>query len=296
MGTVNDIICVGAVLWDVVGRSDRKMRLGHDVPGRITRCPGGVAMNVAMACLAAGMQPAILSLLGRDAEGRALAAACEAMGIETRYVTWSEELSTDKYMAIEAANGLIAAIADAHSLEAAGAQILGPLSDGALGQPDTPFSGRIALDGNLTENLLSEIAASPLFAQADLRVAPASPGKVARIRPLLTHPNATIYVNRIEAGLICDQDFANSTAAAYGMRDLGATRVLVTDGAAPLAEIAADGVRQATPPQVAVCRVTGAGDTFMANHIAAESEGAAPQAALEQALEATARYISVPAV
>ena len=66
-------------------------------------------------------------------------------------------------MAIEGSNGLIAAIADAHSLEAAGDKILRPLADGRLGRAERPFRGLIALDGNLTVGLLAQIAASPLF-------------------------------------------------------------------------------------------------------------------------------------
>jgi sugar/nucleoside kinase (ribokinase family) len=38
--------------------------------------------------------------------------------------------------------------------------------------------------------------------------------------------------------------------------------------------------------------VTGAGDTLMAAHIAAEADGAEPTAALERALDAAAAYVS----
>jgi sugar/nucleoside kinase (ribokinase family) len=47
-----------------------------------------------------------------------------------------------------------------------------------------------------------------------------------------------------------------------------------------------------TPPPVMVARVTGAGDTFMAAHIAAELNGASPTNALSQALDAAALYVS----
>jgi len=47
-----------------------------------------------------------------------------------------------------------------------------------------------------------------------------------------------------------------------------------------------------TPPQVLVTRVTGAGDTFMAAHLVAERNGAARQAALANALQAAAAYVS----
>jgi sugar/nucleoside kinase (ribokinase family) len=41
-----------------------------------------------------------------------------------------------------------------------------------------------------------------------------------------------------------------------------------------------------------VTRVTGAGDTFMAAHIASESDGADAQTALTRALHAAATYVS----
>ena len=46
------------------------------------------------------------------------------------------------------------------------------------------------------------------------------------------------------------------------------------------------------PPKVTVTRVTGAGDTFMAAHIAAELAGTDRAAALERALAAAAAYVS----
>lgn len=293
MGARPDILCIGSVLWDVIGRAPAQMSLGHDVPGRITRLPGGVAMNIAAACLSEGMRPALLTVLGRDAEGRALADACAAMGLITDHICWAEDLPTDQYMAIEAENGLVAAVADAHSLEAAGDRILAPLADGALGSAEVPWPGVVALDGNLSSGLLAEIAGSSLFGEADLRVAPASPGKAGRLRPLLAHHRATIYVNRIEAGLICDAKFTTAEAAAQALVEQGARRVLVTDGGAPMAEADDTGALIVkAPPPVSVCRVTGAGDTFMASHIAAEGRGLGGAAALEEALAATALYVS----
>ena len=55
------------------------------------------------------------------------------LGMVTEHIYRSQDLPTDRYMAVEGANGLIAAIADAHSLEAAGAKILRPLMHGRIG-------------------------------------------------------------------------------------------------------------------------------------------------------------------
>jgi sugar/nucleoside kinase (ribokinase family) len=288
-----DILCIGSVLWDIIGRSPTSMRLGSDVPGRITRLPGGVAMNIAMTLRRFGMTPAILTAIGRDAEGDELVAACDRLGLVTAHVYRSDDLPTDRYMAVEGANGLIAAIADAHSLEAAGDKVLRPLADGSLGTAAAPWTGPIALDGNLTESLLAEIAASPLFAGADLRVAPASPGKAGRLLPLLSHPSATLYVNLEEANILARADHVTAVAAAGALLARGAHRVLVTDGGKPAAEgTARAGVVEGHPPPVLVTRVTGAGDTFMAAHLVAERAGAPRQAALDEALRAAAIYVS----
>ena len=206
------------------------MRAGSDVPGRITRLPGGVAMNIAMTLRRFGMDPILLTSIGRDAAGDELIDAANLLRLDTSFVYRSDDLPTDQYMAVEGANGVIAAIADAHSLEAAEDKILLPLSDGRLGSEDVPFSGKIALDGNLTEMLLSKIAQSRLFASADVRVAPASPGKAERLLPILTMPNATLYVNLEEAGLICHRSFENATDAADALVTKGAAQGLVTDG------------------------------------------------------------------
>jgi sugar/nucleoside kinase (ribokinase family) len=287
-----DILCIGSVLWDVIGRAASHMRVGSDVPGRITRLPGGVAMNIAMTLRRFGMTPALLTAIGRDAEGEELVSEAQRMGMICDYIYRSEDLPTDVYMAVEGANGLVAAIADAHSLEAAGEKILRALSDGTLGSDAAPFAGPVALDGNLTEELLQSIAASSLFRAADLRVAPASPGKAERLLALLGHPSATLYVNLEEAGLLCQTTFPDSATGAAALIKRGAYRVLVTDGGQSASEGTAGDIITQTPPAVMVTRVTGAGDTFMAAHIASEAQGMARDAALTRALNAAATYVS----
>ncbi|CTQ32008.1 Pseudouridine kinase [Jannaschia rubra] len=282
-----DILCIGSVLWDIIGRSSVHMERGSDVGGRITRLPGGVALNIAMAARAYGMTPALLSVVGRDEEGDTLVAALDRLNLITDTLYRSEDLPTDVYMAVEGANGLIAAIADAHSLERVGDKILAPL-DGPL----RGFAGPIALDGNLTRDLLARIAGDDRFAGADLRVAPASPGKADRLMPFLTHASTTLYVNLEEAGLLLHAPQPDAPTAAQALRARGLHRAVVTDGPRRAACAHSGGIVARDPRPVMVTRVTGAGDTFMAAHIAAEVAGAGPQAALDRALDAAATYVS----
>ncbi len=292
MTTPAPILCIGSVLWDTVGRSIRTMQHGHDVPGRILRIPGGVAMNIAMALRKLDMPVSLLSALGDDAAGRELLLECAARGMDTQYIHISDGHPTDQYMAIEGRNGLIAAIADAHSLEELANQVIAPMKDGRLGTTDSPLQGTVICEGNLPQETLGHIASAPEFSAADIRLAPASPGKAERLTPFLAHEKATAYVNLIEARILLGDDIGSSKQAAQNLTAKGLYRAVVTDGPRAASVAAADSVISLTPPDVKVLRVTGAGDVFMASHIAAEKNGLRDAEALQFALNHTATYIS----
>jgi len=287
------ILCLGAMLWDVIGRSAARPVPGADMPGLITRRPGGVALNVALALARQGFAPAMLSAVGRDAAGQALVDEARRQGVETRWLWRGGRLPTDSYIAIEGRDGLVAAIADARALEGAGAAILAPLRDGRLGDAARPWRGTLVLDGNLTAPVLQQIARDPCLSAADLRIVPASPDKAARLQPLLTHPRAVFHLNRAEAEALAGRPFAGAAEAARALAAQGARRVLVTDGARPAADAAAGApILTGTPPAVAALMVTGAGDCFLAAHLGAEMRGADRARALACALRAASAHIS----
>ncbi|SDD78120.1 Sugar or nucleoside kinase, ribokinase family [Paracoccus isoporae] len=287
-----DLLCIGAMLWDVIGRSSRVMAQGNDMPGRISHVPGGVALNVALALARWGMVPGILSAVGRDTEGEALIGAVAQCGVVTDFLC-RDGGPTDVYMAIEDANGLIAAIADAHSLEDAGEMVLAPIRDGRLASADRPWKGVAVIDGNLTTTQLSRIAQEPGLQSADLRIVPASPGKAERLAPLIGAAHGCFYLNRFEAEVLAGRDLPESASAARAMLDLGMRRVIVTDGGYPVADgLSGEEILSAAPPAVTIARVTGAGDSFLAAHIAAERSGADRATALEKAAQAAAAHVS----
>ncbi|MDP5305676.1 PfkB family carbohydrate kinase [Paracoccus spongiarum] len=282
-----EVLCIGALLWDVIGRAPRRMAPGADVPGRIRHVPGGVALNVAVALARRGLAAALLSAVGRDPEGDALLAEARRLGVLTGWIVRDTGLPTDCYMAVEDSAGLIAAIADAHSLEQAGAAILAPLDDLPA------WTGPVVLDGNLTEDLLAAIAADPRLAAADLRVVPASPGKAERLEPLIAARRGCFYLNRLEAEILAHRACPDAASAAEAVVARGAARVLVTDGANPAADAIAGGPTLAVPPpRVTIARVTGAGDCFLAAHLAAGLAGQPREAALRAAVEAAAAHVA----
>ena len=122
-----DAICVGSVLWDVIGRTNQCIRRGDDVGGFIKRIPGGVAFNIAQNLVNLKINPCLLGFLGNDSAGIQLTSYCQNLGINTDYIYRSDNFITDNYVAIEDSEGVVAAIANAHSLESVGSEILKPL-------------------------------------------------------------------------------------------------------------------------------------------------------------------------
>ena len=165
-------------------------------------------------------------------------------------------------------------------------------ASGRLAAPAAPWTGLVALDGNLSAPLLGEIARGTLFSSADLRLAPASPGKAERLTPFLGHVRATLYLNLEEASILTRTRHGTTEDAAAALLARGMDRVIVTDGANAVTDAGRERTVSATPPRVMVTRVTGAGDALMAGHIAAELRGLGRAEALEAALQAAALHIS----
>jgi sugar/nucleoside kinase (ribokinase family) len=274
-------VCIGAAHWDLIGRAAAPLPRGADVPGHVEERPGGVALNVALALAALGRPVALVAAVGRDPAGDRLVAHVTARGVDCAHI-WRHDGSTDRYLAIEDADGeLHAAVADCAELEATGAALLAGLREA---RPD-----RIVLDGNLAPPALAALLAE---ASAPLAAVPASPRKAARLAPLLASGRASLYLNRHEAEALCGAPFADSRAAAVALRARGAVEALVTDGALPVTLTAATGVFMLAPPPVATRTLTGAGDALAAACLAARADGLDPEAALRAALVASARHIA----
>ena len=285
------VLCIGSALWDTIATTTLRMKPGYDVPGSITRRPGGVALNIALALVRCGQPAALLTTIGKDAEGEALITALTAEGIDCQYVTRTDA-PTDNYLAVEAGSGeVFAAVADCASLEQAGDTILSPLRDRRLANADTPWTGSVIIDGNLPVTVLDSINTHGDFNSASLSFVPASPGKAGRMRSALKSQGGTLFVNKGEAEILCRMDFPNSIEAALTLRQLGAHRAVVTDGPNTAALSMEGSTLDIMPPKVEARTTTGAGDVFLATFIATElsQKHTAPQI-LEAAVNAAALH------
>ncbi len=288
----HQVLCIGSALWDIIARTGHAMSAGADMPGQISKQMGGVALNIALALVRRGQSAAILSAIGQDAPGDELMLKATKAGVNCAHILRTTD-PTDTYLAIEDVSGeVFGAIADCASLEREGDAILEPLRDGTLAGKGAPWRGRMVIDGNLPEALLIDIAGSLEFHFADLAFVPASPGKAARLREVIKRFGHTIYVNRGEAEIICRQGFATAEDAARGLKRLGANKAIVTDGANRVAQVDASGVFTLAQRPVDADSVTGAGDTFLAAHIAAEIGGQTGLGCLQEATRAARDHIT----
>lgn len=278
------VLCVGAAHWDLIGRAAAPLAPGDDVPGRVTRRPGGVALNVALAFAALGRRSAVVAAIARDPAGDELVALLVGHGVDCSGLV-REGAATDAYLAVEDASGaLFAAVADCAGLERAGDDLLRALRL-------APTGGRIVADGNLPPRVLLEIAATAARTGGRLAVAAASPAKVERLGPLLRTPGLALYLNRLEAEALCGAALPDSRAAAAALLARGAAEVVVTDGPGLATHATAAATVSLAPPR-ASGGATGAGDAFLAAHLAALDDGLPPEAALRAALRAGSGHIA----
>lgn len=287
------IISIGSVMWDIIGKSAIVTERGDDVPGIISREPGGVAFNIAHNLVSHGRRPILLSAIGRDPEGSDLISTCLNLGFDMDHIYRPSDLPTDHYIGIEDPNGLVLAIAQTSTVEICSNKLIRPLLNGTLGSMTAPFKGTIIIDTNLATKTLADIANSPEFSECDIKLAAASPYKAKRLLPFLGRPNCTIYCNLNEAETICQSTFTTSREAVEHLLQRGAARAVVTNGTKAVSEGGQlSGIITALPSAVSVKRVTGAGDVFMASHLNAELMGCSREQALDRALLAAKQHIT----
>lgn len=268
------LLCLGAAHWDILAHAGLPLAEGADVPGRVRRRPGGVALNVALGLAAAGVPVALRAAVGADAEGAALLRALAQRGIDVSRCLVQGH--TDAYVAIEDPGGeVFAAVADCRALEAAGAALVADLP------------GEVAVDGNLPAALLADPAP---FAGRRLHLVAASPAKARALLPLLPHA-ATLFVNLREAAALLGTRPAGAAEAAGRLLALGPVSAVVTDGPHPAACAAGSEVVTERPGPRGAGGATGAGDALVAGHLAGLRAGLSAGDAFSAAMAAAAAHL-----
>ncbi len=288
------IICAGSAMIDSIGYSTNQINVGDDVPGNIKTSVGGVAFNICKQLVLAGLTDVeLLTALGNDTKGRVIIDKCRELGIITDNIHICNNSETDSYLAIEDAQGLKAAIAQVKNVEKFSDRILKPLEIGAVKTKSEFSKNLIILDGNLSPIILSKIAENKNFMNYDMRIVSASPAKAIRLQPFLSLSNTTIYCNKNEAEKLCKLAFKDTRQASTHLLKDGLRRAIVTDGANPICDskINHEPILISPPKVKYIKHVTGAGDYFLACHIANEINQLKKENALKQAAKSAANYV-----
>ena len=288
------IICAGSALIDSIGYSKNQINNGDDVCGTIRTSVGGVAFNICKQLALSGFKNVeLLTALGDDTKGRTIIDFCSELGIITDNIYICNDSETDSYLAIEDIHGLKAAIAHIFNVEEFGDRILKPLEIGAVQINSEPSNNLIVLDGNLSISTLSKIAKNKKIMNYDIRVASASSSKASRLKPFLSLPNVTIYCNMTEAENLCDLSFQDTEQASTYLLKKGLGRAIVTNGDKHIcdASIHHEPISIVPPKVTNINHITGAGDYFLACHIANEINQLGKEAALLKAAESASKYV-----
>ena len=288
------IICAGSALIDSIGYSKNQINNGDDVCGKIRTSVGGVAFNICKQLALSGFKNVeLLTALGDDTKGRTIIDFCSELGIITDNIYICNDSETDSYLAIEDIHGLKAAIAHIFNVEEFGDRILKPLENGAVKTNPEPSKNLIVLDGNLSISTLAKIAENKKIMNYDIRVASASSSKASRLKPFLSLPNVTIYCNMTEAENLCDLSFQDTEQASTYLLKKGLGRAIVTNGDKHIcdASIHHEPISIVPPKVTNINHITGAGDYFLACHIANEINQLGKEAALLKAAESASKYV-----
>ncbi|MBO0905645.1 carbohydrate kinase family protein [Jiella sonneratiae] len=282
------ILVVGAAHIDRRAKAFGPFFPGASNPGLLQDAAGGSAFNAAVALKASGFPVRFLGVRGGDEDGRRVAKAIEAAGLDDLGVTFLDR-RTPTYTAILDDRGeLVAGIADMELYALLGPKLLRRRHV----RPRIAEAAAVLVDANLSEAMLAATveAAGPRPVAA-LGV---SPVKVLRLLPVLARLDA-LFLSRAEAASLAEVTTAtNLHLIAHLVAELGARRAVITDGAHDAAILDEGRLSFQRPPAVRPLDVTGAGDTLAAVAVAARLSGSDFLDAARRGIVAASLRISSP--
>jgi pseudouridine kinase len=257
------VACIGAVHIDAKARLVGEAHGGTSNPARVVRTPGGVAGNVARNLGRLGLPVSLFSIIGNDAEGRALLGELDAASVDTSGVLRSAGPPTATYLAVLNRDGrLIVAAADMEIYDAL----------------DAAWAGRVgralaAFDAWVMDANLPAVAIAALIRHAGDAVVladPVSVPKAGRLQAALSRLDV-LFPDRAEAVTLAGPAGGaemSVAAAAAEIRRRGARCVVVSLGSKGAYLDDGSGGRQVAPlPARKVVDVTGAGDAQIAGYV-----------------------------
>ena len=255
-----EITVVGGINIDIEGNPFEKLKYHDSNPGRIHMAFGGVGRNISENAARLGGDVAMVSVIGDDQMGQAAKAELASLGVDTSCIRTLEGRNSAMYLSIlDDRKDMELALCDMDIIEAITPDYLEDHKE-LIGK-----SGIIALDGNLTEELLC--CAVDMFKGIPIFFDPVSGSKAVKAKSCLGGLES-IKPNIIEAeiltGIAIDGD-EDIRKAADRLLEKGLKRVFITlnkDGVYYRDEESEGFIRPAE--NLKIVSATGAGDSFSA--------------------------------
>ncbi|SFS69864.1 carbohydrate kinase [Marininema halotolerans] len=254
------VMCIGGANIDRKARMDAPLAMGTSNPVCVSRSFGGVARNVAENLARVGVSSSLMTVVGEDADGKAMVENASKHGID---VNLSRELPgcrTGNYTAVLNSDGeMLFALADMDIYE----HISIPMLEASW--PQIRASQMVVVDTNLPKDVLYWILQQGSCESLTICLLPVSVPKAKRL-PMDLSGMDLFVGNRDEIGAIVNQGVTTSAEVERAIQrliDKGVNRAVVTLGAEGAIYLEAGGAVGWVPAiEAKVVDVTGAGDAF----------------------------------
>ena len=253
-----EIVCVGGA------NIDRKYALPGVAlpqtsnPARASASFGGVARNVAENLARLGVEVALLSVVGDDADGTALLNHARSGGIDVALVRTIDGRRTTEYVAIiDGAGELVIGVNDMTLLDDCLSTEL------ERHRADVERAQWVFLDCNLGQDVLAAWALCARGSSLRLAIDAVSEPKVVRL-PVDLHGIDVVFLNDGEACAYVGSSEGDASQRAAKMLERGVGAVVLTLGGDGLIAADAKGIVHVPAVRVNAVDVTGAGDALVA--------------------------------
>lgn len=286
--TIKRPVILGGMVMDFRGRPKNKLQLYTSNPGLLHQTPGGVGRNIAENLARLGLEPLLISAVGRDLTGDSLLLAARNLGLATEGILQLAGEDTAIYLAVIDEHGdLHTAIAGMEIFEQLTPERIAPFTEEIVRAP------LVIVDTNLPLATLCMVAELCKANQVPLLVEPVSVeksqkivellGKVSYISPNLDELLAlTTRAVKIDSNAVLElREIEN---AARELVAKGVQNVLVTLGKDGVLLANAAGISLFPALPAKAVDVTGAGDAFVAGFAYGVMQGFAIEAAVNAGL------------
>lgn len=243
---------------------DRKYHAGHPIrletsnPVTGRRSFGGVARNVCESLARLGVGTGMVSMLGEDEAGRALAAHLRNLGIDTAGISWRHGAATAEYVAVlDADSSLVVGLADMGIFDSFDIPVL------ESAWPNIAAANWVFCDCNPTSDFLHHLIARRHSARFKLAIDAVSSPKVQRLPERLEGVDL-LFLNMDEAVAYLGTRDLSPEEAVLALRERGAGEVVLTLGSRGALAGSGEGVVLCKAVPCDPVDVTGAGDALIA--------------------------------